>query len=191
MLRLPCLQDQQQLFTAMSAAGIPRRYTHCLASCMPQNEWQYAERLANMAAGARGTQAIRCTCNQQGERDGSSQSPTIRQVDDDPQVDFMCACQQQWTVPTQTKQQPAEFDMQAMEQQQKCGQLDERQLLVMPGWLENLGRALGGSILGRPDTFRWVLQAGDKCTIVSWQTNPCLHPPALLEHHHGPAADDK
>lgn len=44
------LQEQQQLFATMQAQGIPLRYTHCLASFMPQDEFAYAEQLVQLAA---------------------------------------------------------------------------------------------------------------------------------------------
>jgi len=45
------LQEQQQLFAVMRAQGIPLRYTHCMASFMPQDEFAYAEQLVQLAAG--------------------------------------------------------------------------------------------------------------------------------------------
>lgn len=72
------LQEQQQLFAAMQAQGIPPRYTHCMASFMPQDEFQYADQLARLAAGQADTHALEAA-RAAGSRQGQDEAPQQQQ----------------------------------------------------------------------------------------------------------------
>ena len=57
------VQAQAQLFDRMAAARIPRRYTHCMASFMPCDEWAYADELVQLAAGGSDDSEPHSCCN--------------------------------------------------------------------------------------------------------------------------------
>lgn len=151
------MQDQQLLFAAMSAAGIPRRYTHCLASFMPEDEWQYADRLANMAAGAHGGIAATrfASDHHQGAAHIDQQQHQGVLKAGGCSAASLCTCQQPEQGYVQRGDQSALDGSRRPGKHQEGGvQLGITHLLTMPDWLKELGKAVGGSILGRPETFR-------------------------------------
>jgi hypothetical protein len=72
------LQEQQQLFAAMQAQGIPLRYTHCMASFMPQDEWQYADQLVRLATGQADTHTAKAAAAS-GSQQGQERVPQQQQ----------------------------------------------------------------------------------------------------------------
>jgi ferredoxin-thioredoxin reductase catalytic subunit len=165
-----CLQEQQQLFEVMAANGIPRRYTHCMAKFMPQDEWAYAAGLCRLAAGASPYQQQQQQQEQQQHGEPctlnvSSLNCSCSRHHHDMQQDRACDCHlptaAQSTQPrhlsSQLQHQQASSSMDAEQQQQQQQQQQQHGLLVMPWWLRALAAEVAGDILSRPDSFRWAV----------------------------------
>jgi hypothetical protein len=138
------------MFEAMAAAGIPRRYTHCMAKFMPQDEWAYADTLCSIAAGStpdKQQQPFKCTVA--GSLSVLAPATAVElQIYDDQQQAGAPASEQ----PQQQQLPPPPPPQQQPQQQQREQQQDG--LLVMPWWLKALAAVVAGDILSRPDTFR-------------------------------------
>lgn len=106
------MQEQREQFAAMRAQGIPLRYTHCMASFMPHDQFTYADLLVRLAGGG---------CNDGGGSDGVGSGGAAP----------------------------------AAEQQQQ-GAVSPR-LVCIPEWMKRLAKATSASILGEPDSFRFVV----------------------------------
>eukprot|EP00879_Flechtneria_rotunda_P014186 GHRR01014823.1.p1 GENE.GHRR01014823.1~~GHRR01014823.1.p1 ORF type:complete len:216 (+),score=89.35 GHRR01014823.1:761-1408(+) len=134
------MQDQQRTFDALAAAGIPRRYTHCMASFMPQDEWAYANSLVQLTAGCS------CSTSSSSERVQTEQLSSCKAADNSMERK---QCHYHDAPPPQQQQQ-----------HQCCnciaagGACGSRPLLVMPDWFRAAAKAAAGGIMERPDTFR-------------------------------------
>lgn len=178
------LQAQQQLFAAMSATGIPRRYTHCLASFMPQDEWQYAQQLADLAANstANGTlqssqpchhgdgchcvscnksrQAGEITCSSTAQHSACNHHHAGAAQHPHHQqramvTDDSHVCKQSTVTKDVRSSSCKQRQSDAERQDSRDARLpQDRQLLAMPDHIRRLGMSVSATILERPDTFR-------------------------------------
>lgn len=123
------------------------------AGFMPQDEWAYAEQLVQLCAGT-----------WQGNNYTAKQQPQLK-PQPQPEV-LQSPLQPPLRPPSQAQQEPGSQEQEKQQQQQQL-EPSQRQLqqqppgprqhiLGIPGWMKAVALATSGSILGRPDTFRWV-----------------------------------
>ncbi len=118
---------------ALDRADIPRRYAHCMASFMPQDEWEFAFRLVAAAAAAGGSAGRKQLQN------GSSRSSSAADV--------------------RAAAAAAEVDEEGVAAA-AADAVAADGLLFPPAWLITLAEVTGPDILERPDSFRDTFTPG-------------------------------
>lgn len=157
-------QEQQDLFQTMAAAGIPRRYTHCMAGFMPEDEWAYATNLTQLAHGQSGivsgtSTQVTGTCSQLSSCLDSSPgsvitAPALAPAELSGTSASLIGTRQQQLL-QQEQQHVQALQGQVLMQQSLLSQQElDLGLLVMPSWLKQLAMGVAGCILGQPETFR-------------------------------------
>jgi hypothetical protein len=150
------LQEQQVLFEAMRAQGMPLRYTHCMASFMPEDEFSYAARLVSLAGAVPQTHSP-CTCSSSGLDGQAACSCEVNQQDPEQQQQQQQQGSDALSMHVSQQEQGAGAALHNSAQQRQQQQAGPPDLVEMPAWLKDLAVLTAGNILSRPDTFRCVL----------------------------------